>query len=95
LEDFNLFKDLYDVSLGLPLGPRFKQDNVWQRNFSGGKVLVNPSTKIYTITLDKQYKKLDGTKVTNFNLGAHEGLILLNDRTLTVPQKLRIEVSED
>ncbi len=32
----------YSVSLGEPLGARYRQDNLWRRDFSNGTVLVDP-----------------------------------------------------
>lgn len=34
----------YNVDLGSPLGPRYLEGNIWQRNFQNGFVTVNPVT---------------------------------------------------
>ncbi len=41
----------YDLDLGLPLGPRYRQGNVWQRDFTRGSVSVDPYEREATITL--------------------------------------------
>jgi len=79
--DYNTFKDIYTAPIGVPTGARYKQDNLWQRNFTGGRVLVNPTYSSYTASLDKNYKKLDGTVAASVTLNGHEGIILLLDTT--------------
>ena len=77
VKDYNTFQDIYNAPIGSPTGSRYKQDNVWQRDYSNGKVLVNPTSNSYTITLDRSYKKIDGKTVSSITLGEHEGIILL------------------
>jgi len=79
--DYTTFKDIYTAPIGSPTGTRYKQDNLWQRNYTDGKVLVNPTYNSYTASLDKKYKKLDGIVVTSVTLKGHEGIILLLDTT--------------
>jgi len=79
--DYTTFKDIYTAPIGSPTGTRYKQDNLWQRNYTDGKVLVNPTYNSYTASLDKKYKKLDGAVVTSVTLKGHEGIILLLNTT--------------
>ena len=34
----------YNVPLGAPLGPRYKDGDAWRRDFTNGTVMVNPDT---------------------------------------------------
>ncbi len=36
--------DNYALDLGQPLGPRYKQGELWYRDFTNGRVIVNPKT---------------------------------------------------
>jgi len=67
----------FDVSLGSPVNEYYSVGSVYARDFAGGKVLVNPTTSIYTVNLDGEYKTLDGQRVSNVTLDAHSGIILL------------------
>jgi hypothetical protein len=67
----------FDVSLGSPVNEYYSVGSVYARDFAGGKVLVNPTTSIYTVKLDGEYKTLDGQRVSNVTLDAHSGIILL------------------
>ena len=68
----------FDVSLGSSVNEYYSVGSVYARDFAGGKVLVNPTTSIYTVNLDGEYKTLDGQKVSNVTLDDHSGVILLS-----------------
>ena len=77
-EDYDVFKDFYNAPIGIPLGRRYNSQGVWQRDYSNGRVLVNPSSRKYFVVLDKKYKTIENTTLTNITLDGHEGMILLN-----------------
>lgn len=69
--------DEYGVKLGDPLGLVFSTDNkskydestVWQREFSNGIALVNPSSQIRSVDLGSDFEKINGTQDRNTNNG--------------------------
>jgi hypothetical protein len=67
----------FDVSLGSPINDYYLFDSVYSRDFVNGKVLVNPTTSFYTISLGQNYKTLDGKTVSSITLDDHMGVILL------------------
>jgi hypothetical protein len=64
------------LSLGAPTGPYAKVNNVYQRSFTGGRVLVNPTTKAYAVALGGTFHLLDGTAVTSVTLAPNTAEIL-------------------
>ena len=67
----------FDVSLGSPVNEYYLIGSVYARDFAYGKVLVNPTTSLYTVYLDSEYKTLDGQIVSSITLAAHTAIILL------------------
>lgn len=78
--DYRAFGDIYNVPIGYPLSGRYERDGVWQRDYSNGKVVVNPSSKPHSINLDETYIDHNGLGVDNITLEPHEGLILLKEK---------------
>jgi hypothetical protein len=76
---------LYNVDVGTPLNDYYmiSGTHVYARDFSNVKVLVNPSTSSYTVSLGGSYKKLNGTIVSSITMNAHTGEILLKTTTTT------------
>jgi hypothetical protein len=73
------------VDLGTPTGAYAKQDGVYQRSFSNGIAMVNPTKSPVTVTLDQPYKRLNGNTVTSFTLGANQGEILQRTTSSAAP----------
>ena len=67
----------FDVSLGSPVSEYYLINSTYTRDFSDGKVLVNPTNASHTIFLDENYRTLNGEKVSIVALPAHRALILL------------------
>ena len=63
--------------LGSPVSDYDEFVSVYARDFENGKVLVNPSSSSYTVSLGGNYKTLDGQTVSSVTLGGHTALILL------------------
>jgi hypothetical protein len=67
---------LYTLDIGTPLGPYANRDGVYTRNFSAGRVLVNPSRRIRTVALGGTYLTPTGNRVTTVKMGPNTGKIL-------------------
>jgi hypothetical protein len=78
LSDRNTAKpsSYWSVQLGSPVTTYALIGGVYQRTFANGKVLVNPSTSTYTVSLGRRYETLGGQIVTSVTLGAHSAAIL-------------------
>ena len=66
----------WKVELGAPTGRYGKADGVYQRSFTNGKVLVNPTDRTFTVWLGGPYVDLRGTVRTSVTLGPHDAEIL-------------------
>jgi NPCBM/NEW2 domain-containing protein/putative glycosyl hydrolase-like family 15 (GHL15) protein len=76
----------YDVELGTPLGPRSYNKGVFERDFSGGKVLLGePGLAPQTVDLGGTFTTLDGSQVTSVTLGGSQGFVLLATGAVAPP----------
>jgi hypothetical protein len=68
----------WNIDLGAPMGNYFKAGNAYQRTYTKGKVLVNPSpTATYTVWLGgASYKNQDGVISKSVTLAPHTGAIM-------------------
>jgi hypothetical protein len=66
----------WKVDLGAPTGRYGKADGVYQRSFTKGKVLVNPTDRTFTVWLGGPYVDLRGKVRTSVTLGPHDAEIL-------------------
>jgi hypothetical protein len=64
------------LDLGPALGPYFEHRGVYQRKFTRGRALVNPTPRSATVTFAKPYRRLDGTLVTSVTLSPDTAVIL-------------------
>jgi hypothetical protein len=69
---------IMDTQIGSPIGDFYSSQNVYMRDFSGGKVVVNLASSSYTVNLGGTYKLLDGTPVSIVTLNPYSGEILLS-----------------
>lgn len=73
----------FNAPIGVPSGSYYYASNVYQREYSNARVLVNPTTNTYTVNLGAGMYRLnqDGsiaaTAVSSVTLGPHSGAILL------------------
>jgi hypothetical protein len=70
----------YDIPIGMPTNEMYMQQNVYWRNYSGGLVIVNPSSlQTFTITLGQNnYTDLDKHAVgQTLTMKPHSGVVLL------------------
>ena len=86
----------WDIDLGNPVGNYRARTGtpLFEREYSKGLVVINPSSGSVQINLGSSYKRLDGSTTDTISLGSHEGEVLLkmsNDTTPPAPPKgLRI-----
>ena len=66
----------WDVPIGVPSGAYAKVGGVYQRSFTNGRVLVNPTTATLSVGLGGSYVNLDGATVTSVTLAPHTAEIL-------------------
>jgi hypothetical protein len=68
----------YHIAIGSPLGIYAQKGCVYQRSYTGGLALVNPSSQnSCSVKLSRAYKTLAGTTVSSVDLGPHSGAVLL------------------
>lgn len=73
----SLAQILRGVDLGSPLGNYYKTGSVYTRDFTNGKVLVNPTDTPYTVTLDKSYTDINYVALpASLIVAPHTGVIL-------------------
>ncbi len=66
-----------DTDIGMPIANASYSNGVYQRDFTRGKVLVNPSDNPRTVDLRGLFRTLDGTTVTQLTLQPWTATILL------------------
>lgn len=79
-DSFIAFIDkLHKTEVGYPEEDYYKIEgtNVYTRDFSKAKVLVNPSDSSYVIPLGKNYRTLNGEIISEVTMANHTGEILL------------------
>ena len=65
------------ADVGIPTGPRTAVGAAWKRSYSGGVVVVNPSsTATATVALGATYVHPDGQSVSSVTLSPGSGLVL-------------------
>lgn len=77
--DAGRYDPLWNTVLGAPSGALAtynKVDGVYQRTFTQGRVLVNPTSSPVTVDLPQPYKNPGGTSVTSVALAPHTAEIL-------------------
>lgn len=72
---YSIFDDA--EQLGSPINNYYSFQSVYARDFENGKVLANPASSSYTISLGENYRTLDGQTVSSVTLDGHTGVILL------------------
>lgn len=79
----------YNVNLGNPLGPRTYNNGIFQRNFSGGIVLLaEPNLGTQTVQLGGSYQDLNGNWVSSVTLSGWQGAILLGNNGGSSPSSV-------
>lgn len=72
----NAYYSLWSTAIGAPSAGYVAMGSVFGRDFTGGKVLVNPDKVGHTVSLGGTYHTLDGVAVTSVTLAPHTGLLL-------------------
>jgi hypothetical protein len=65
--------------IGTPIGERYHVGAAWRRNYSGGTVLVNPSSATVTVALEQVYYDDAGVRRRSLTLGPTTGAVLHRD----------------
>ena len=66
----------WTADVGSPLGARFQVGAAWRRNFTGGTVVVNPTSSTLTVDLGQSYVTTGGSPTSSVTLGPTSGAIL-------------------
>lgn len=67
----------FTADLGDAVGPRYRWNGLWRRDFSRGVVLVNdPGAGNVTVSLGGSYRDLDGNAVGDLTLGSRTAAVL-------------------
>jgi hypothetical protein len=74
----NGYYSIMDTNIGTAIGAYYASQNVYMRNFTGGMVLLNPSSTSYNVILPNNYQLLNGTVVSSVVLAPWTGEILLS-----------------
>jgi hypothetical protein len=70
----------YHVPIGRPVTDMYASQGVYMRLYSNGLVIVNPSsTNSHLLNFNHPYHDIQGNTLTSYTIGAHSGLILLNE----------------
>jgi hypothetical protein len=73
---------IMDTNIGSPTGAYYQSQDVYMREFSAGKVLLNPSDAQCTVgDLGGSFDDLSGQTVTSVTLAPHSGEILVKPGT--------------
>ena len=77
----------YTAPIGSASGQFYASQNVYMRDFTNGKAMVNPSsTQTYTVTLPANtFQDLYGNAVNSVTLGIHSGIVLLDSASVMTP----------
>jgi len=70
----------YEVEIGDPSGDYYYADDVFQRDYTEARILVNPGSSSIEINLDESCFTLDGNSVSSVTIGAKNGIILFKEK---------------
>lgn len=70
--------DEYDAYIGSAKDEAQNDNGIWSREFTNGKVIVNPTGSTQTIRLDGEFEKIHGTQDPAFNDGSIISRLTLN-----------------
>jgi hypothetical protein len=73
----DIYFSIFNTYIGQPSGGYYTSQNILMRNYTAGKVLLNPSDTPRTINLQTPYRTLDGNTVTSVYMDPWTGEILL------------------
>jgi hypothetical protein len=70
----------FELDLGDALGPRYRWERLWRRDFSGGVVLLSdPEGGSRTVSVGAGFVDASGQTIDQIELGPREAVILLNE----------------
>jgi Hypothetical glycosyl hydrolase family 15 len=71
----------WTVDIGMPVGSRYQVGSAYRRDYTGGTVVVNPSSASQQVNLGGTYLMPDSSSVTSVTLTAMTGLVLRSPAT--------------
>jgi len=75
---FSSYQMIMDTDIGQPVASYYSAQNVQMRDFTKGRVLLNPSANSHTVSLGGNYQLLNGTALSSIVLAPWSGEILLS-----------------
>jgi len=66
----------WTTDIGTPVGSRYQVGSAYRRDYTGGTVVVNPSSPSQQVNLGGSYLMPDSSSVTSVTLAAMTGLVL-------------------
>lgn len=79
------FQDYWLADLGAPLGAYYKKDDLYQRDFENGRVIVNATKSRGQLDLAGTFYTYDGTPVTVLDVEPTSGYLLLSSPPTNAP----------
>lgn len=78
-KSYHPYPQIWERNIGRPLGPCYRQGNLWLRKYTSGLVLVNPGREEGVALFGSAYCLPDQREVRTIKIGAHTGLILSSE----------------
>lgn len=73
--------DEYDLSIGKPVGSRYRMGQCWARDYQGAKIVVNPTRKMQVVKMESSGKVhlnwITGELTNEVTIPAQSGVIML------------------
>jgi hypothetical protein len=71
------YSSIWTTSLGPPIGTRYQVGVAWRRDYTGGTVIVNPSTGPVSVSLGGTFSMPDGTLRSSVTVPAADAALLV------------------
>ncbi|MCU1328812.1 MAG: hypothetical protein JWN34_4182 [Bryobacterales bacterium] len=76
----------YRMDPGTPTSPRYRWNNLWRRDYTGGIVLMNePNAGSVSVNLPGAFTTVNGASISSLTLGARQGAVLRGASDTTAP----------
>jgi len=70
------YQSIMATDIGTPTGACYQSQNVYMRDFTGGKILFNSTANTYTVNIGNGYT-LNGVSVSSVTLGPYNAVVLV------------------
>jgi hypothetical protein len=78
------YQSIMDTNIGSPINYRYQSQNVFMRDFTGGKVISNPTSTPRTVSVGSGYT-LNGASISSVWLNAYSAAILSSSTSYMPP----------